>query len=88
MNWLLITPDFFKGVLGDFPGGAVIKTPFSQCKGQGFDPQSGNQDPTCGNTQSKNLKTWKNEKEQKNVTKSFLKYLFLGVASDKHFYEL
>ena len=26
----------------DFPGGTVVKTPSSQCKGPGFDPWSGN----------------------------------------------
>ena len=28
--------------VGDFPGGAVVKTPQSQCRGPGFDPWSGN----------------------------------------------
>ena len=27
---------------GDFPGGAVVKTLCSQCRGPGFDPWSGN----------------------------------------------
>ena len=27
---------------GDFPGGAVGRTPHSQCRGSGFDPWSGN----------------------------------------------
>ena len=27
---------------GDFPGGAVVKTPHSQCRGPGFDPWSRN----------------------------------------------
>ena len=26
----------------DFPGGAVVKTPCSQCRGPGFNPWSGN----------------------------------------------
>ena len=26
----------------DFPGGPVVKTPHSQCRGPGFDPWSGN----------------------------------------------
>ena len=26
----------------DFPGGPVVKTPNSQCRGPGFDPRSGN----------------------------------------------
>ena len=32
-----------KGIsLGDFPGGLVVETPHSQCRGPGFDPWSGN----------------------------------------------
>ena len=27
---------------GDFPGGPVVKTPRSQCRGPGFNPCSGN----------------------------------------------
>ena len=27
---------------GDFPGGLVVKTPCSQCRGPGFHPCSGN----------------------------------------------
>ena len=30
----------------DFPGGPMAKTPRSQCRGLGFDPWSGNYDPT------------------------------------------
>ena len=30
------------GVVRDFPGGPVIKTLFFHCRGQGFDPWSGN----------------------------------------------
>ena len=26
----------------DFPGGSVVKTPHTQCRGTGFDPWSGN----------------------------------------------
>ena len=40
----------------DFPGGPVVKTPFSQGRGHGFDPQSGNQDPTCCMVQPKKRK--------------------------------
>ena len=29
----------------DLPGGAVVKTPHSQCRGPGFDPWSGNYIP-------------------------------------------
>ena len=32
---------------GNFPGGPVAKTPHLQCRGCGFDPWSGKQDPTC-----------------------------------------
>ena len=28
--------------VGDFPGGPVVKTPCSQCRGSRFDPWSGN----------------------------------------------
>ena len=31
----------------DFPGGPVVKTPFFQFRGLGFDPWLGNWDPTC-----------------------------------------
>ena len=31
----------------DFPGGPVVKTLCFHCRGCGFDPCSGNQDPTC-----------------------------------------
>ena len=31
----------------DFPGGPVVRTPRFQCRGHGFQPGSGNKDPTC-----------------------------------------
>ena len=31
----------------DFPGGPVVKTLCFQCRGCGFDPRLGNEDPTC-----------------------------------------
>ena len=31
-----------RNVHRDFPGGEVVKTPHSQCRGPGFDPQAGN----------------------------------------------
>ena len=31
----------------DFHGSTVVKTTHFQCRGQGFNPCSGNQDPTC-----------------------------------------
>ena len=35
------------GDFSDFPSGPVVKTPCFQCKGHGFNPLSGNLDPTC-----------------------------------------
>ena len=42
--WLLSSLDFWchKGVIQDFPGGPVAKTPRSQCREAGFHPSSGN----------------------------------------------
>ena len=34
-------------VIRDFPGGTVVKSLFSQCRGPGFNPWLGNQDPIC-----------------------------------------
>ena len=31
----------------DFPGGPLVRTPRSHCRGHRFDPWSGNYDPTC-----------------------------------------
>ena len=31
----------------DIPRGPVVKTPPFHCRGHGFDPWPGNQDPTC-----------------------------------------
>ena len=31
----------------DFPGGPVVKVLCFQCRGRGFDPRLGNEDPTC-----------------------------------------
>ena len=31
-----------KRIMRDFPGGSVVKTPRSQCRGPGFDPWPGN----------------------------------------------
>ena len=40
---LEIEYDFFKkGNVRDFPGGPVVKTPCSHCRGLGFDPSWGN----------------------------------------------
>ena len=33
---------YLKWITRDFPGGAVVKTPRSQCRGPGFNPWSGN----------------------------------------------
>ena len=42
----------FKTLVRDFPGGPVVKTPYSQCKGSGFDPWSGNYIPHAATTRS------------------------------------
>jgi len=47
----------------DFPGGPVVKTPFSQGRRHGFDPRSGNQDPTCCMVQPKKRKKRTNPSE-------------------------
>ena len=41
----------------DFPGSPVVKIQASNCKGHGFDPWSGNYDPTCCTVQPEILKT-------------------------------
>ena len=41
-----------------FPGGPVVRTRHSHCRGPGFDPWSGNQDPK-GLAAKKNPKTKK-----------------------------
>ena len=40
----------------DFPGGPVVKTPHSHCRGHGFDPWSGKlrSHMPCGSAKSKN----------------------------------
>ena len=59
--------DFFKVILlllrtgslnpylkaSDFPGSPVVKTPRFQCRGQVFDPWSGNYDPIWQATEEK-----------------------------------
>ena len=37
----------YEKILEDFPCGPVVRTPCFQCRGCGFDPWSGNKDPTC-----------------------------------------
>ena len=39
----------------DFPGGPVVKTPCSPCRGCRFDPLSGNSDPACLGQKKKNI---------------------------------
>ena len=44
LDWLMPRPHWIEsgqGTLGDFPGGPVVKTPCSQCRGPGSDPCSG-----------------------------------------------
>ena len=40
----------------NFPGGPVVKSPVFQCRGCGFNPWSGNSDPTCHVVWIKNKK--------------------------------
>ena len=40
----------------DFPGGPVVKTPLFLCRGHGFEPWSGNEDPICHMAWPKNKK--------------------------------
>ena len=40
-------------LIGEFPSGPVVRTPHFLCSGPGFDPWSGNQDPTSHTTQPK-----------------------------------
>ena len=43
----------------EFPGGPVVRTPCFHCRGPGFDPWSGNEDPTsCAAGQKKKKKEW------------------------------
>ena len=49
---------FHKVSLGDFPGGPVIKTPRSQCRGHRSGPWLGNYDLTCCKKKKKDLKKY------------------------------
>ena len=48
-----------------FPAGLVVKIPSSQCRGPGFNPWSGNEDPTCPMVQPKINKFLKRKKEKR-----------------------
>ena len=52
----------------DFPGGPLVKSPRFQCRGYGFDPWLGNEDPTRCMAQPNKLKV----KELKTVTKMIM----------------
>ena len=42
-NFLKLVKNIYKNpTTGDFPGGPVVKTQHSQCRGPGFNPWSGN----------------------------------------------
>ena len=47
-------PDLKRRARRDFPGGSVDKTPHIHCRGHGFDPWLGNEDPARHTVQSKN----------------------------------
>ena len=56
----LVTEESWKG---DFPGGPVVKTPLSQCRGTGFDPWEGNQssagkESTCNACRRPRFDSW------------------------------
>ena len=51
---------------GDFPGSPVVKTLYFQCTGRGFDPWSGNKNPTCHVGCGKKKKNPKNKNRQTN----------------------
>ena len=42
----------FKTLVRDFPGGPVVKTPYSQCRGSGFNPWSVNYIPHAATKRS------------------------------------
>ena len=46
--WTKEVDSFAQGCLPrDFPGGPVVRTPCFHCRGHGFHPWSGSEDPTC-----------------------------------------
>ena len=48
-NSIFLYIQFLKVTLRDFPGGPVVKTPGTQCRGPNFNPWSGKKDPaSCG----------------------------------------
>ena len=53
-NWTTMTQ--VKSETRDFPGGPVVKTLFSQCRGHGLDAWSGNWDPACCMIVAKKMK--------------------------------
>ena len=65
----------------DFPGGPVVKTLRFHCRGRGFDPWLGNQDPTC-------CMVWQEKEKPTNqpTNKKKIKYdlVFQSVKSDRN----
>ena len=53
---------------GDFPDGPVVKTPLLECKGQGFNPWSGNEDPCM----LRGVAKLKKKKQKQNWNGAFL----------------
>ena len=56
----LVTEESWKG---DLPGGPVVKTPLSQCRGTGFEPWEGNQssagkESTCNACRRPRFDSW------------------------------
>ena len=63
LQWWFMLNIIYKTDLGDFPGGPVIKTPHFHCRGPGFHPWSGNQNPTYHMAQQRKKKERKKKKD-------------------------
>ena len=61
--------DSKKSTRWDFPGGPVAEVPCFHCRGHGFNPWSGNWDPTCHAVQPKTNKKAKTKQKNKTTTK-------------------
>ena len=71
---------------GDFPGGPVVKTLCFHCRGNGFDPSSGEirscmpQDVAKKTPKKSNTKTWGLREERCVATGDKLVYAFLPIS--------
>ena len=62
LQWWFILNIIYKTDLGDFPGGPVIKTPCFHCRGPGFHPWLGKQNPTCHMAQQRKKRKGRKKK--------------------------